>query len=115
MVAKTMAEQKFCQDCKQKHDCQKVYQQLGDIQGPSVVIKVVVAFLLPLVVFIVTLAIFDKILSGFEMTADLQTVFSVAASLLITFICILIVRVVNRTRTNTDLTNTDRHGLNTED
>jgi len=96
MVAKTMAEQKFCQDCKQKHDCQKVYQQLGDIQGPSVVIKVVVAFLLPLVVFIVVLAIFDKILSGFEMTADLQTVFSVAASLLITFICILIVRVVNR-------------------
>jgi len=48
------------------------------------------------VVFIVTLAIFDKILSGFEMTADLQTVFSVAVSLLITFICILIVRVVNR-------------------
>ena len=96
MVAKTMAEQKFCQGCKQKHDCQKVYQQLGDIKGPSVVIKVVVAFLLPLVVFIVTLAIFDKILSGFEMTAELQTVFSVAASLLITFICILIVRVVNR-------------------
>jgi len=96
MVVKTMAEQKTCEDCKQKHDCEKIYQQLGDIQGPSVVIKVVVAFLLPLVVFIVTLAIFDKMLSGFEMTADLQTVFSVAASLLITFICILIVRVVNR-------------------
>ena len=97
-----MAEQKFCQDCKQKHDCERIYQQLGDIAGPSVVIKVIVAFLLPLVVFIVTLAIFDKILSGFEMTAELQTVFSVAASLLITFICILIVRVINRTRTDTD-------------
>ena len=91
-----MAEQKICKDCNQKHDCQKVYQQLGDIQGPSVVVKVIVAFLLPLVVFIVTLTIFDKILSGFEMTAELQTVFSVAASLLITVICILIVRVVNR-------------------
>jgi len=91
-----MAEQKFCDNCKQKHDCGRIYQQLGDIAGPSVVIKVIVAFLLPLVVFIVTLAIFDKILSGFEMTAELQTVFSVAASLLITFICILIVRVVNR-------------------
>ncbi len=96
MVAKTMVEQKICEDCKQKHDCQEIYQQLGDVQGPSVVVKVIVAFLLPLVVFIVTLAIFDKILSGFEMTTDLQTVFSVAASLLITFICILIVRVVNR-------------------
>ena len=102
-----MAEQEFCQDCGQKHDCQKVYQQLGDIKGPSVVIKVVVAFMLPLVVFIVSLAIFNKILSGFEMTADLQTVFSLAASLLVTFIWILIVRVVNRTRTNTDLANTD--------
>ena len=96
VLAKTMAEQKICEDCKQKHDCQEIYQQLGDVQGPSVAVKVIVAFLLPLVVFIVTLAIFDKILSGFEMTADLQTVFSVAASLLITFICILIVRVVNR-------------------
>ncbi len=96
VVAKTMAEQKICEDCKQKHDCQEIYKQLGDVKGPSVVVKVIVAFLLPLVVFIVTLAIFDKILSGFEMTADLQTVFSVAASLLITFICILIVRVINR-------------------
>jgi len=96
MVVKIMAEEKFCQDCGQKHDCQKVYQQLGDIKGPSVVVKVLVAFMLPLVVFIVTLAIFNKILSGFEMTADLQTVFSLAASLLVTFICILIVRVVNR-------------------
>ncbi len=91
-----MAEQKICEDCEQKHDCQEIYKQLGDVKGPSVVVKVIVAFLLPLVVFIVTLAIFDKILSGFEMTADLQTVFSVSASLLITFICILVVRVINR-------------------
>lgn len=91
-----MDENKFCDNCKQKHDCQSIYRQLGDTEGPSIVIKVIVAFLLPLLVFIVSLAIFDKILSGFEMTVDLQTVFSVAASLLITFICILIVRVVNR-------------------
>ena len=91
-----MDEKQFCDNCKQKHDCQSIYRQLGDTEGPSIVIKVIVAFLLPLLVFIVSLAIFDKILSGFEMTVDLQTVFSVAASLLITFICILIVRVVNR-------------------
>ncbi len=96
MVAKTMDEKKFCDNCMQKHDCQSIYRQLGDVEGPSVVIKVIVAFLLPLLVFIVTLAIFERILSGFEMTADLQAVFSAAASLLITFICILIVRVVNR-------------------
>jgi len=96
MAAKTMVEQKNCQDCRQNRDCRNVYQQLGEIQSRSVVVKVIVAFLLPLLVFIIALAVFDKILSGFEMTADLRTVFGAAASLLVTFICILIVRVVNR-------------------
>lgn len=96
MVAKTMVEQKICEDCKQKHDCQEIYKQLGDIEGPSVVIKVIVAFLLPLLVFIVSLAIFERILSGAISTDQLQTALSLLAALLITFICILIVRVINR-------------------
>jgi uncharacterized membrane protein len=96
VVVKTMAEQKFCNDCKQKHDCQEIYKQLGDVKGPSVVIKVIVAFLLPLLVFIVSLAIFERILSGAISTDQLQTALSLLAALLITFICILIVRVINR-------------------
>ncbi len=91
-----MAEQKICEDCKQQHDCQEIYQQLGDVQGPSVVVKVVVAFLLPLLVFIVSLAIFERILSGAISADQLQTALSLLAALLITFICILIVRVINR-------------------
>ncbi len=96
MVAKTKDEKKFCDNCMQKHDCQSVYRQLGDIEGPSVVIKVIVAFLLPLVVFIVSLAIFERILDGVISTDQLQTALSLPAALLITFICILIVRVINR-------------------
>ncbi len=105
-----MAEQKLCENCKQKHDCQKIYQQLGEIAGPSVVVKVIVAFLLPLVVFIVSLAVFAphqffvKNWCGIE---ELQTVLSFLMALLVTFVCILIIRVINRTRTNTDLANTD--------
>ncbi len=96
VVVKTMAEQKFCSDCKQKHDCQEIYKQLGDVKGPSVVVKVIVAFLLPLVVFIVTLAIFERILSEAISTDQLQTALSLLAALLITFICILTVRMINR-------------------
>lgn len=107
MVVETMAEQKFCENCTQKHDCQKVYQQLGDIEGPSVVIKVIVAFLLPLVVFIVSLAVFQESFGNAISSKRMQTALSLLSALLVTFVCILTVRVINRTRTNTDLANTD--------
>jgi uncharacterized membrane protein len=107
MVAKTMAEQKICEDCKQKHDCQRIYEQLGDVEGPSVVIKVIVAFLLPLVVFIVSLAAFQEIFAKAISSQRLQAALSLLLALLVTFVCILIVRMINRTRTNTDLANTD--------
>jgi len=99
MVSKTMAEQKFCEDCKQKHDCNRIYEQLGNIQGPSVVIKVIVAFLLPLVVFIVSLAIFSQFqffVKNWCWMEELQPVLSFLMALLVTFVWILIIRVINR-------------------
>ena len=107
MVAKTMAEQKICEDCNQKHDCRRIYEQLGDVEGPSVVIKVIVAFLLPLVVFIVSLAAFQEIFVRAISSQRLQAALSLLLALLVTFVCILIVRMINRTRINTDLANTD--------
>jgi len=97
-----MSEQNICEDCKQKHDCQRIYEQLGDVEGPSVVIKVIVAFLLPLVVFIVSLAVFQEIFAKAISSQRVQTALSLLLALLVTFVCILIVRVINRTRTNTD-------------
>jgi hypothetical protein len=96
MVAKTMTQQKFCQDCDQKHDCRKVYQQLGNVKGPSVISKVIVAFLLPLVVFIVSLAVFQEIFAEAINTEELRTVLSFLIAMLITFVCILIVQAINR-------------------
>ena len=91
-----MAEQKFCQDCNQKHDCRKVYQQLGNVKGPSVVSKVIVAFLLPGVVFIVSLAVFEEIFAEVVSAGKLQTLLSFLIAVLMTFVCILIVQVINR-------------------
>ena len=84
-----MAEQKFCQECSQKHECQEVYQQLGDIKGSSVVFKVIVAFLLPVVVFIGSLAAFGKVLAKAVDSKDLQTIVSFFVSVLITFIFVV--------------------------
>jgi uncharacterized membrane protein len=91
-----MAQEKFCQDCDQKHDCQKIYEQLGNVKGPSVVFKVIVAFLLPVVVFIVSLAVFEEVLAKAVNNEELQTLLSFLISLLITFVCILIVQTISR-------------------
>jgi len=89
-----MAEQDFCHTCNQKHDCQNAYQHLGDIEGPSLVVKVLLAFLLPLVVFIVSLAVFERILAGAINSTAAKTVVSFLLALLVTFVCILITRMV---------------------
>lgn len=91
-----MSQQKFCQNCSKKHECREVYRQLGKTEGPSVVFKVVVAFLLPLMVFIAALAVFEKILAKIVNTKPLQTalVFLLAAS--VTFALILIIRAISK-------------------
>jgi len=91
-----MARKVFCQDCTQKRDCQGIYEQLGGTPGPSVTLNVILAFLLPLLVFIVSLAVFEKVLAGTFNTGRLQTVVSFLLALLVTFACILITRVIRK-------------------
>ena len=83
-----MAQQKFCEDCNQKHDCREVYQKLGNTKGPSVVLKAVVAFLLPILVFIGCLAAFEAILA--------RTALNFLLALSVTFVLILIIKAKNR-------------------
>lgn len=79
-----MAQQKFCQECNQRHNCREVYRQLGKAEGSSVAFKVVVAFLLPLVVFIAALAVSEKILAGIINSKKAQTVLSFLLALAVT-------------------------------
>ncbi len=55
--------------------------------------KVIAAFLLPMVVFIAALVAFEEILAGAK---ELQTTLSFLLALLVTFISILIIKAVNR-------------------
>ena len=91
-----MASQRFCQDCIQKHDCRSVYEQLGNDSGASVTLKVILAFLLPLIVFIVSLAISERILARAIDIEEVQIALSLLLALLATFVCVLITRVISK-------------------
>jgi hypothetical protein len=91
-----MNEQEFCDNCNQKHNCGSIYKQLGNTNGPSVVVKVVIALLLPLVVFIISLAVFEEIFTQTISNHLIQTTLSMVSALLVTLSCILITRVINK-------------------
>jgi len=96
MVARTMDQQGFCHNCNQKNRCQEVYEKLGNLPGESIFSKVMTAFLLPILVFIAFLAGFGKILSKVTDIKELQTVAGLLLALLVTCVCVLMVRVINR-------------------
>jgi uncharacterized membrane protein len=91
-----MVPQSSCKECIQRHDCQKVYEKLGNTPGESVVLRVVLAFLLPMVVFIVSLAVSERVFAGVTNVEKLQTIFSLLSALLSTFFCIFIIRIIHK-------------------
>lgn len=91
-----MESQRFCQDCIQKHDCKRIYEQLGDSPGESVTFKVILAFLLPLIIFIVSLIVSDRLFAGAIKTEGLQMALSLLLALLMTFVYVLITRVMSK-------------------
>jgi hypothetical protein len=91
-----MHKQDFCQSCSQKSRCQEAYQRLSKAQGPSVVRKVLVAFLLPIAVFIAALAVFERSLAEAVETKQVQTALSFVLALSVTFLCILITRGISK-------------------
>jgi len=91
-----MAELKSCQECDQKHKCQEIYQQLGKAQGPSVVFKAVVAFLLPILIFIASLAAFEGILVRITDIKELRIALDFLLALSVTLAMVLIIKVINK-------------------
>ena len=59
-------------------------------------LKVILAFLLPLIVFIASLAVFERLLAGTINNGRAQIALSLLLALLVVFVCMLITRVINR-------------------
>ena len=91
-----MAEEKNCQGCNQSHRCQEVYEHLSQTKGPGVSFKVVIAFLLPILVFIGCLAVFEVILAEVTNSKGVQTAVGFLLALIVSGVCLLIVKAINR-------------------
>jgi len=97
MVEKRMPQSDPCEGCSQAHDCKKVYERLGDCKGPPVTRTVLVAFLLPIVVFVATLAGYGWLLKD-AVAESYQTPLAVVLALATTTGVMWVVRVVARPR-----------------
>ncbi len=71
-----------CGGCGQRHQCREVYAHLGRAAGPSTVSRVVVAFLGPMVIFIVALALAENLFACVTSSRTLQTAAGLAAAVL---------------------------------
>ena len=82
-----MTEDKFCSNCAQRQNCSAIYEHLGKSSGPSVVYKALAAFLLPIGVFIVALAVFERLVGP---------VAGLALAAVAVGICILVTRITGQ-------------------
>ncbi len=73
-----------------------MYEQLGKSDAPAVTLNVVLVFLIPILIFIFTLAVCKKY---FELEASfLNALLSVIIAVFTTFVYILLARVIVRRR-----------------
>jgi hypothetical protein len=85
-----MAQKDFCQICGRRHSCLDVYRRLGSSEGPSVTLKVTFAFLIPVLVFIVSLAAFEWMLRSLGF-GHYSTPFSLVGAAATTFIAVVLI------------------------
>jgi hypothetical protein len=64
-VSGNIRPSEICRGCGHARHCQSIYSRLGYTKGPSVAWSALLAFGIPLVVFIVTLAVAGALLGGF--------------------------------------------------
>jgi hypothetical protein len=74
-------QDEWCSGCGQRSSCGSVYQKLGTARGPSVLGKSLIAFVLPIVLFVLALAGFEWLLRGRIEDPDLRMLAGILPSL----------------------------------
>ena len=86
-------EQKQCGQCGHQNSCQNIYQQICASKEPSILLKTVLALLLPLVIFIVTAAACEKLLVNLTANQSIRAILSVLSGLITVFVYIVIIKI----------------------
>ena len=79
-------QEDLCLDCGQRNSCGSVYQKLGTARGPSVLGKSLIAFVLPIVLFLLALAASDHLLRGRIEDPDLRMLAGILPSLAVSIV-----------------------------
>ena len=82
-----------CSGCGQKQTCRGAYEKIGKSTAPNVTWKVIVAFVLPIAVFVLSLAGATKLLAG-HFEDRIVTLLSFLSALIITFVFVCVVRAI---------------------
>jgi hypothetical protein len=96
-----MNDEKFCRQCDEKHRCSEIYQKIGNVKGPSPVREVLIAFLLPILVFAASFAAFDAIWAKIIETKKIRTALDFILALSATFALVAIIRVIRQSAIKT--------------
>ena len=96
MQTKNTAQEDFCRGCSQANQCRAVYERLGNSKSPSVTKKVIAALLLPLLIFICSAAVAENVFNNLLGSNGLAAVAALAISLSITFIAVLIIKILEK-------------------
>lgn len=90
-----MAQSKSCEDCGQGCHCKEAYERLGCTEGPPITRDVSLAFLLPIVAFLVFLGVFGWLLEN-VVGKPYQTHLAAGLALSATVALMLVVRFLMR-------------------
>lgn len=92
-----MTQPDQCDGCSQVDGCEEAYRRLGCAKGSSVTLTVLAAFLLPLILFIVSLGAFGWLLEG-RVAEPYRTPLALILALLVTAGLMLALRAMSRLR-----------------
>ena len=59
-----MTQQHECRGCQYRNSCEDVYRRLGHSDSAPVTVKVCIAFIFPLIAFVVSLAVIEGVLES---------------------------------------------------
>ena len=83
-----------CSQCGHKDGCRLMYEKIGKAKGPNVALKAIVAFLVPIGVFIGALAASQRLLQGqFEENVLILVNFLLAVCL--TLLVVFVIRAIH--------------------
>ena len=89
-----MKNNTHCSGCAQKDTCRSAYEKLGQLGGPNVAMKVIIAFLIPIGVFVGTLAASQHLLRS-RLEEKTLILVSFVLAVCITLLVVSVIRAVS--------------------